>query len=434
MEVNKYNYFIKDFDEIRSILKNICIFGCYGKEQLISMEHISDSKYDKDIRRIKYFINNSNRMENRIQRKKVLGLKYDRYDNIGNFLIKSYKIKTFSPQDINLYFFILQILSREQKELSINEIILIIQDEVLNESNDDGISYRMLRDKLEEMEIMGFVKSNQSSPVKYKLEENILQKFTLEEMNQLHQLLYFYRNVTPISVPAYFSQETIKNHLLYFQGDDCSSKDIFLFKHIFLQNILNDEIIYIILNAQNNHNKIQFIYNDKTEKKIIAIPLKIILDCHFGRQYIFCYDVDLGKPQTYKINRISKVSALDDKFIPCDYEKYFELVNKSWSMTQINELDNPMEETVILVEIDFYIDDNKEYILKQLMSEKRQGIAKKVSENHWLFSIQVISPLEMIPWIRSFGEYAKVRRSEKHDLADRIEADWKEVLIEYGVI
>lgn len=430
----KYNHFIKDYETIRSILKNIYIYGCYNKEQLINIEKIKGKKYDNESRRIRYFLNSTNRVDDRINGKKVLRLKYDRYDNIANFLVKSYKTKTFNSQDINLYFFILQILSREKEELSINKIMEIIQDEVLDYSDNDSISYRMLRDKLNELDILGFVEKTHLNPLKCKLVKSFLEIFTPDELNAIHQVLYFYRSITLISVPAYFVQESIKNHLLHFQGDDFFSKDVFLFKHTFLQNILNDEVIYKIFNAQNSQNVIKFVYDNKTKITITVVPLKIIIDHQYGRQYLFCYNLMMGKPQTYKLDKISGVQVLKDMFMNCDYESHLALIGKCWSMTQLNDLHDPMTAAAILVEIDFNIKCGKEYIRKQLLAEKRQGNVTELNENHWLFSIEVLRPLEMIPWIRSFGEFAKVRRSENHDLAQRIETDWQEVLSAYGII
>lgn len=435
MGLNEYNHFIKDYETIRGILKEFFIYGCYNKEQLIKFERIKGKKYDNESRRIRYFINKINLIENRINGKKIINFKYDRYDNIGNFLIKSFKTKTFNSQDINLHFFILQILSREQKELSINEIMLIIQEEVFHECNDDEISYRMLRDKLNELIMLGMIQLTESNPIKYKLAPNVLEEFSVDELNNLHQILYLFRNISPITVPAYFAQDTIKNYLVYYQGDDCLTKDVFLFKHTFLQNISNDEVIHDLLSAMRNQNEVEFIYSDMSQIAIRAIPMKIIYDQHYGRQFIFCFNQEVKKPQTYRIDRIGRVKVLtENTFESKDYKCYETLINKSWSMTQLNDLIDPMNANTISIEIDFIIDDGKEYIFQQLLSERRQGVITEISKTHWLYSIDVINPLEMIPWIRSYCEYAHVRKSEEHDIAERIKDDWQEVLKAYGVI
>ena len=59
---------------------------------------------------------------------------------------------------------------------------------------------------------------------------------------------------------------------------------------------------------------------------------------------------------------------------------------------------------------------------------------EKIDEDNYLFSIQVKRPYEMIPWIRSFGEVAKVRKSEVHDLSERIKEDWRNLANEYGIV
>ena len=47
------------------------------------------------------------------------------------------------------------------------------------------------------------------------------------------------------------------------------------------------------------------------------------------------------------------------------------------------------------------------------------------------YEIEVGDPTEMIPWIRSFGERAKVISSGDYKIEEQIKANWKKAVEKY---
>ena len=94
-----------------------------------------------------------------------------------------------------------------------------------------------------------------------------------------------------------------------------------------------------------------------------------------------------------------------------------------------------LKKGLVDVEIDFLFDENEEsYILDRLKRERKWGDIVKIEQNHYLYKIKVSDPVELKPWIRSFAGFAKVRKSENHNLYEVLQNEWRESLKNYGVI
>ena len=87
--------------------------------------------------------------------------------------------------------------------------------------------------------------------------------------------------------------------------------------------------------------------------------------------------------------------------------------------------DTTLTMQAVLVELKF----NKppHYIVKRLEKEKQFGKIEKMDGGDVLYTIEVLQPEEMIPWIRSFGEHATVCESNQHNLYQDISQDWRKM-------
>lgn len=429
MAYSEYNHLIKNYSTIRTILKYIAIYGCYEKEQMMDQCNISSRKYDNETRRCRLFCNKNNYLEIKNNRKKIIALKYDRYQDTENFLVNSYKTKTFTKKDIHLHFLILQILSDKINPISIEEILeqTCLIDEQLDTSS--------LRLKLNEMSECGFVeKINEGNYVFYKLAQDLFEGFTTSEIIEIYDAISFYNKISPISVSGKFFQDTILAYLQFERKDEYQGKDIFIFKNNYLYKIVDDHVVQIISNAYNQKNMISVELISNKNNYYDVIPIKIISDYQYGRRYLFGYNLSLKKPVFFRIDNIENVEILEEKFDVNKYDYLEKFLEHSWCATLPSDLDENEEVHTIKVEIDCYFNENENYILDRLKREKRWGRLSELSEGHWLFNIHVNDPIEMIPWIRSFGEHLRVRSSNNHNLGERINENWKEALKKYGVI
>ena len=87
----------------------------------------------------------------------------------------------------------------------------------------------------------------------------------------------------------------------------------------------------------------------------------------------------------------------------------------------------------VKVEIDFYIDENKEDYLIRRIEKEGNGEFEKLEQNHFLYKEEVEDYMTLLPWIRSFGTIAKVE-NDNHNLRKKLQDEYEELLKLYGEI
>lgn len=103
-------------------------------------------------------------------------------------------------------------------------------------------------------------------------------------------------------------------------------------------------------------------------------------------------------------------------------------IKECWCTSGINE---ELKELII----EFRFDEEKEpYILRRIEYEGHGGEITKKMDGVYEYKIKVRDPDEMIPWIRSFGERAKVISSEGRNTRETIANDWKKAVMNYESI
>ena len=437
----RFNFYVDKYDTIRFFLKIIYIFGCYNEKQLLEKMNICSKNYKNEIKRLHFFLNNEYLVQERLNKRNVTSIKTDYHNNIANLLISSYKIKTFIRNtDFKLHFLFLEILNKDSlnnhRSLTINELAGEIKDLATDFKAEAKINVTHFYERikklvnlglLEEHKTISSTKSNQSNASKYSLAPNILESLTSEEVNEIIQLLYLYRNITPLSSLAYFIQDTLKGYLTFALGDDITAKDYFIFKDSYYWNILNDEVLLHILYAIEEKNKIRFNYInfEKPEERppYEGTPIKLLINLSDNREYVYIWIED--KLCIYRLDFMRDIEIIQQK-IKVDAID----ISKCWTGA-INYPPKDALATVAVI-IDFYITDSSEfYIFQRLLRQKRHGHIKEISPLHWEYSIEVVDYISMIPWIRSFGYYAKVQKSAEHDLAERIEKSWRKLYGKY---
>lgn len=442
-EKQKEKLVIGDFESIKRVFLLFYIYGCYSKDDTMAMfDNVGKEKYSKEIRRLEIMYGEDFFKNDKVVKRKRPNFSYDRYYNQANYLIKSYKIKTYTDSQISDYFYILQVLNSFDNKETLDTIFSKIDELIQLEL--EGETYCKsgnIQRRLETLRDIGFVDIFEDGKKKYSLTENILDELNEDEIQTLIQTLYFFRGVSPLTSQAIFTIETLKE-FAEFSDFKINSEDVYFFKNNHLNNILNDNDIYNIITAINNSLILTLTINDKKDtdektqkaKKVDAVPFKIFTEHKHGRQYLFYFDLNNNKPTNIIIDDIS-CKITENKFDINDYKSCLDLIEKSYSMTQLYDLENPLDAKPILVEVDFKFDDEKtcKKIRGTVLKSKRQGYVTDVTNTQFLYSIEVLSPTEMIPYIRSFGNYASVRKSDKHDLYFKINEDWSNLKNAYGI-
>lgn len=422
MALNKSTLLIRDFENIRVILRDIYIFGCFSRDDFIEKQGISGRKYDKEQQRISAYLPQKFIRKRRVDKKVLLYCSYNSMDSRNNYLADTYRNKSFTALDVMAFFFVQQLLSSTE-EMTASEILdalpLVNKNAIFTKDN--------LRVKLDELVEKGFISAQkQGRTTRYRLSEDIWSVFEDDELIDICTYLQFMKNVSPLEMPYYFVYDKLALYIQVERKLNIAEYEVFSFKHNHLFNSLDNDILLDILRAKKQCALLTVSFYTK-QNDINVIPGEVIHDSAYGRQYLSCYDIDSEKETIIRIDKINRVS-LGRKMNASEKKKASELnscSSKSWCTSKT---EHGPEEIVI----HFIFDEEKEpFILRRIVNEGHGGTVRQIDNDIYEFRLQVENPDEMIPWVRSFGERARVISSGSRETEKKIAEDWKRALEKY---
>lgn len=425
MALNKSNLLIRDYENIRGILRDIYIYGCFSRDDFIE-KGISGRKYDNEQRRINAYLPEHFIQKRRVNKKVLQYCKYSMLDSANNYLAETFRNKSFTALDILSHFFVMQLLNQNEM-LTMAELL-----EQLPLNKEVEFTKDNLRVKLEEMQQNGLIKSEKRGRnVFYSLAEDIWKEFSGEELLEIHALLEFMKNVHPWEMPYYFLQRRLELYLASDRGVSVDKCESFLFKHNHLFNAIDNDILLEILCAIHGQRKVVVSTGSMdTLMEIEVIPLKVVHDSIYGRQYLLAYNEQKQGVSVFRIDRIEDIviGEMAGEEVHAKAVQECDRDNDCWSISGVEN--EPTE-----VQVEFIFDEEKErFILQRIQREGHGGKVEKLEEGRYLYCINVRDPKEMIPWIRSFGERAKVLSSGAFKIEKNISEDWKKAVEKYEAL
>ena len=174
----KSSLLIRDYDNIRRILRDIYIFGCYSRDDFIE-KGISGRKYDNEQRRINAYLPEGFLKKRRVDKKVLYYCYYGPNDGdkdllASNRLAETYSNKSFTMLDITSYFFVLGILNEHP-----GSTLVEILDEIPQWNDDILFTKDNLRVKLGELEECGLLRINKDGRnVRYYVAEDFWKEFS----------------------------------------------------------------------------------------------------------------------------------------------------------------------------------------------------------------------------------------------------------------
>ncbi len=422
MALNKSTLLIRDYENIRSILRDVYIYGCFSKDDYVEKQGISGRKYDKEQQRISAYLPKKFIRKRRIDKKVVLYCTYDGMESSENYLADTYRNKSFTALDVMSFFFVQELLN-ETPEMTAGEIL----DLLPNFNKEVIFTKDNLRVKLDELVDKGFITIiKDGRNVKYKLSDDIWSEFNDDELLDVCTYLEFMKNVSPIEMPYCFLYDKVMLYLRTERGIKVPECKIFSFKHSHLFNVLDNDVLLEILRAKASSRLIK-VADSYGQKAKSVIPGEIVHDSVYGRQYVYCYYPDEDR---YLALRIDKIGELTIDREMTDEEQ--SLANKMASYSDECWATSSYGDNASEVVIQFMFDEEKEqYILRRIETEGHGGAIEKKSDGLYEYKISVRDPDEMIPWIRSFGERAKLISSGERKTEEKIKEDWKRALDKY---
>ena len=347
-------------------------------------------------------------------------IKYNRfyvenYTKAHNFLYDSYLIKNVDASAVKAYSIILQILNQygeaKGSEVLDEAVEFISDNDIITEDQKADLNQFIGRLK-DKMASLGIIEKRKEGKFTFlSIKEDIFEDFSEEEIIQIINALSFYSNVSIISEPGYSTMDVLNDYLLGEKDYKYDFESTFSFKQNFLSRILDDEVINIICESIKENKTVKFIYKGKN---IEVIPKKIISEYTYGRQYLLAKDLKYKNDSKYRIDKISS----------CKVGKKAQNIDEKLQK----------ERKKVKVEIDFYIDENKEDYLIRRIEKEGNGEFEKLEQNHFLYKEEVEDYMTLLPWIRSFGTIAKVRESDNHNLRKKLQDEYEELLKLYGEI
>lgn len=435
MEVVIFPDFIKHYDIIRSILRDVFLYGCFSKSDLENKNHGSSRKVSYEMRRIRQYIENDFIKIDRDGKNKLLSLSYDDISNTNNFLVNTYLSKSFTKSDIILYYYLLLILNYKNKPMTFSEI----EDELVNEGliNYENISSKTIERKLNEISnSMELVSNTKRGRVKeYSISEDILRELKNEEVLKLYYIVDLYKNIIFPNVSGHYFYDTLRDYIEFERNiiQIQKEKDYFQYKNLHFHPIIEEELILKIMRAIENRNEIILKTNCKIRQvkrydNEVIKPFKLRYDIDCGRFYVFSF-TNKGRCVSSRLDRKDDIEVLKTKFNYDEYkEKYKCSMEKSFSSVPNNN-EAPYEEVEFKVKINSL---NEYYIVEKIKGELGECTFEAINDTEYLLKKQVNDSWEMIPWIRKYGGFLKVISPQW--LNEKIQKDWEVMLKSYGAI
>lgn len=213
------------------------------------------------------------------------------------------------------------------------------------------------------------------------------------DLSPVLDALFFYSEMAPVGVIGSFILDKCEK----------DRPSVFRFKHHFVGQAFDSEIICNSLSAIRDHKYIWIKYlptKNSSERTDAVLPLKIYSSTQNGRQYLFAWYSAEKKYRSIRLDYVSDIGILDR--IADDYEKIskeFDIIRKNiWGVSR------GKGERTYHVKFSVIVADNEGFIVRRLEREKRFGKVYPDSNKRgkYNFEADVFDPREMLPWIRTF--------------------------------
>ena len=407
-----YTKTAKNYELHRKFIRNLAIY-CYRSRQEYGEINIAGRTYDNYIRGFLDCIDRDFIKVSTRGKEKVFRFNADMYKSSYNHLVSTYFIKSL-PNNAFYYILILQILS-EGDSLLINEIEDAIYDKNYDKQLD--ISTSALYRAICELTDSGLLKANKAkNKIYYQLADNILDQLTTKELQELYNAVSFFRNVSLLSVPGYYLANTISQYL-ESQGVDCPGNNSFWqYRFCNYSKIVDDEVIYIILQAMENKKVLKISYGN-TIKSTKLVPEALSTDYPYGRTYMLT-----AEHEVKKVEKITKIQVISPKKVikPATSQK----------------VKKPATRKLDLIFTFKATDDEREVtaIKHRLQNEAAWMHCTKLDKEHYRYTATVQDAFALVPWIRTFHKYVSLGSDTDAVVKERLEKDKREALQKYGII
>ena len=374
--MSEHSELIKNFSRIRDYMREFFVFGFKTRNDF---KQKSKRTYDNERRRIENYLGELTKWEYSDGSKKIF-ISVDSSKIPLNPFYKAYKSKSFTDNDVILHFLILDILTSNDN-LTVDEITDLINDrvELLFEP-------QTVRNKLKEYTEYGIIIATKEKKAHY----YSLNKCYFEDFGIPNDAINFFSEVAPFGVIGSYINDRIDNKNKKFQ-----------FKHNFIVNTLEDNIMLDIINAIKLQKRViieNYSRRDNVANNFNILPLIIYVSVQTGRRYVIAQGSGKYRFSVYRLDYIKNVKILekDDNFTQLKQalDSCFET---SFSTALIRDGEPEHFEMTLFVN-----EKKEEYIIKRLKREGRGGKVEKLRRNIYKYTNDVFDTNELTTWIKTF--------------------------------
>ena len=483
---------IKHYDKIRDILRYLYLFGSSSKEELVEKKLVKSISSFYDIRqRIENYIDGEYLQEHKATEKgtgKKFRFMYDPFRCPVNYLAETYQNCSYVTDDIIFYICLMQAfvdpdypeypydyleddsfieddeVIDTDDNVAITDLVTIVRSiyknnqTVLKELNsiipnfqhDEKLfTWARIKARITELVELGIL--IESGENRYSISADIFADIEAQDLSDLQLMTQFFYNCTFLTVPGFYLSSTIDaySQSVYSKESDSffykQENTVFFYKNHRLQNVIDDDVTWKILTAIHCKSVITYSYKTKAGDllKFDVLPMKVVIDRQYGRQYFFCYNYS---DQKYYMPRISAVSdivinnsysrdriyeALSDDDLSDIHSAY----NRIYNQHMENVWNIALGDTVSTVHIHFsFPEEDYPKLFSRLKATGRHGIITELGNGDVDYTVDTCNERELIPWIRGFGAYATVDKDTNPELAEQIASNWEEALKLYGIV
>ena len=412
-ETVAYSELIKNFERIRGYMRDFYVYGFKHREQY---DRKSARSYDNERRRVESWLGDYMAFRQDKEGKTVF-LTVDNRSVPHNPLYKAFRTKSFTANDITLHFYLLDLLAGGES-FKAKEIMDHIDKDYLSQSqfkeSREIPDESTLRKKLKEYEQLGLLERTRSG-------RESAYRIAVDQVDLAawKTTVNFFSETDPLGVVGSYILD---------RYDEVPAR--FNYKHHYLLNALDSEVLYQLLEAIREHritDITSFITRRKKERVNTVLPMKIFVSTQTGRQYLLAYHYGLCHPIFLRLDNIRTVRA---EAVEENIDRYDSIPDKLRENLWGASLGpgHTLEELKMTV----HVGPGEEYILERLEREKRCGRIEPSGNGLYTFTAMVYDASELLPWLRTFiGRIANLNCSNEA-ITQQFYADLKTMHEMYG--
>lgn len=380
--MSQYKELIKQFDKIRSYVRDFYIYGFKTRQDF---REKSGRTYDNQRRRIESWFSDYIRTDQNGHKKSVF-LTLDSSRMAVNPLYQAWKSKTFTDNDISLRFLLSDLLADGRMRS-----LETIADEI-QEIYGCLFDTQTIRRKLAFYEKEGLmIRKKQGKQFLYTRAVPLHQSHP-DLFPALILAVSFFQGIAPFGF--------IGSTILDFWNE---KNKYFRFRNDYLIHTLEDEILLSVLNAIEQKRWIRITIKSTKSghtDTLTVLPLKILTSTQTGRRYVCAMSKHTDRFSSFRLDSIQNAALLehDNTYDTCmdSFQKIFPQV---WGVS----FGSPQTETPESVSMEIQFDEKEEaFILTRLQREGRGGSLKRLAPGLYEYSRLCTDAKELLPWVKSF--------------------------------